>query len=1135
MGQQPIEDRLEALERRLARLEETVGAVQGPLPAAAPPPPLPALAAETLQEESSVRPQPLPQPLTTHLQEMRKALRYARQQQTLATPPPIPVQRIEEPADVELWDSGSPAPQQQPPAPRPVEAPLPLPAAAIAKTDNATVIAYQPQKPFAKKPLKPNAFETTLGLKWTGWVGAVLLVIGAAFAVKYAYDQGIFSRVPKGVWLTVIFCFGGLLLAAGEYVHRKINDISAASLFGAGVATFFLASYVGHSYYRLYDPTTAFALMGVSTLVGAAVAMRGNLVSIAVLSIIGGNVAPVLLRPDQPKLLPFLSYLLMLEVVALVLAWWGSKPKWWALRGLSLATTGLWVCYVLLELGPKLGADPKGAPLVFSLLYAGLYQLELILSSLRKREAPAEGLQEQNSPGVVFSIVATAAITAAVIVIFSASEPFVRGAWVLVFAGICGVLGWALAGRKQALAAMLSQAYRVQAAALVVVAAPVALSGIAVTLGWAGMALAFAVMGAILNSRISRYAAIATWFLALAWLLGHTFDFSGGREVDAGRALFSILGTIIHSHSVIGWALAPLGQAVAYLARMNLRDEAGEHEASRWNAAIRRDSAATSIVACIVWAAVSIAALPALGATFMIVAGAWMMTALDLLPAPLPFAAEAAALLVVATIKWVVVDTLAGRLDPNWNAAAYRPVVNPLMGVGTFIAVSALAIYRARRQRFEELLAQKREISAGSSGVFFAGLIVALLAIGLSFEIDRTVERAVVFGKELIWPAWQMRHLAWSMLWMASLATFLLLATRLQRDAARRARWGRFAWICAILLIVKFLLIDTLLFRFNDGAAACTPVANFQTLTAAVLVAGLIFIRWLGRADMEVSRLMLRTTVAMAAALVIIWAGTFEIDRDVQLLYSAAPRAWRIWQFKQMCWTIWWTCGTTAMILYLQRFEAIAAFRAGHLRRLSMVLLLLAGKYLLLDALFFRLWNGAAPAAVFANIQALTAAVVAGAIIVAWRVARPLAEEFPWVRGTETRFGGALVLITLMAGSLEIDRAMEGAIGAQLFADPALAKQVAFSIYWAIFALGSVAVGFRARAAAMRYLGLGLFGLTLVKVVLVDLKDVSTGYRIVSFMGLGALLIGTSILYGKLSPRLLGGHSQPNAPGGQDA
>jgi uncharacterized membrane protein len=43
-----------------------------------------------------------------------------------------------------------------------------------------------------------------------------------------------------------------------------------------------------------------------------------------------------------------------------------------------------------------------------------------------------------------------------------------------------------------------------------------------------------------------------------------------------------------------------------------------------------------------------------------------------------------------------------------------------------------------------------------------------------------------------------------------------------------------------------------------------------------------------------------------------------------------------------------------------------------------------------------------------------------------------------------------------------------------------------------------------------------------VKVVFVDLSQVGRGYRIISFMVLGLLLLGTSVLYGKLTPRLLG-------------
>jgi uncharacterized membrane protein len=83
------------------------------------------------------------------------------------------------------------------------------------------------------------------------------------------------------------------------------------------------------------------------------------------------------------------------------------------------------------------------------------------------------------------------------------------------------------------------------------------------------------------------------------------------------------------------------------------------------------------------------------------------------------------------------------------------------------------------------------------------------------------------------------------------------------------------------------------------------------------------------------------------------------------------------------------------------------------------------------------------------------------------------------------------------------------------------AAQVTISVFWSVYAIACVALGFAVRVAGVRYFGLALFALTVVKVFFVDLSTVSTGYRILSFLGLGLLLLGTSVLYGKLSPVLL--------------
>jgi len=180
---------------------------------------------------------------------------------------------------------------------------------------------------------------------------------------------------------------------------------------------------------------------------------------------------------------------------------------------------------------------------------------------------------------------------------------------------------------------------------------------------------------------------------------------------------------------------------------------------------------------------------------------------------------------------------------------------------------------------------------------------------------------------------------------------------------------------------------------------------------------------------------------------------------------------------------------------------------------LAGVPVLLAVKYLLLDTLFFRLARGPANTPVIANLQTFAGAIVFGALVL---IRYWLPEKGKIV--------GALAMIMLLwLGSLEIDRAFErSAFVMGAFADPHIAKQVALSIFWSAFAIGCIALGFKLRTAGLRYCGLTLFALTLLKIGIIDLQNAETGYRILSFMGLGALLLITSVLYGKLSPVLLG-------------
>lgn len=83
------------------------------------------------------------------------------------------------------------------------------------------------------------------------------------------------------------------------------------------------------------------------------------------------------------------------------------------------------------------------------------------------------------------------------------------------------------------------------------------------------------------------------------------------------------------------------------------------------------------------------------------------------------------------------------------------------------------------------------------------------------------------------------------------------------------------------------------------------------------------------------------------------------------------------------------------------------------------------------------------------------------------------------------------------------------------------ARFAATSILWTLFSVCLMLLGFRNRQAWLRHLSLALFTVTILKVFFVDMAEVSTPYRIVSFFILGLVLVGVSYLYYRYKDQLL--------------
>jgi uncharacterized membrane protein len=102
--------------------------------------------------------------------------------------------------------------------------------------------------------------------------------------------------------------------------------------------------------------------------------------------------------------------------------------------------------------------------------------------------------------------------------------------------------------------------------------------------------------------------------------------------------------------------------------------------------------------------------------------------------------------------------------------------------------------------------------------------------------------------------------------------------------------------------------------------------------------------------------------------------------------------------------------------------------------------------------------------------------------------------------------GVAVNVLALWALSLEV---------CQYFShfNDRLGRQMALSLLWTVYAGGLLISGVRRNAEALRWQGLVLFGIAVGKVFLYDLSFLSGGYRIVSSIVLGVVLLGVSFLY----------------------
>jgi uncharacterized membrane protein len=125
----------------------------------------------------------------------------------------------------------------------------------------------------------------------------------------------------------------------------------------------------------------------------------------------------------------------------------------------------------------------------------------------------------------------------------------------------------------------------------------------------------------------------------------------------------------------------------------------------------------------------------------------------------------------------------------------------------------------------------------------------------------------------------------------------------------------------------------------------------------------------------------------------------------------------------------------------------------------------------------------------------------------------------------------ALIGLTLEASDYFDRRELAAGNLPSAFQQLSVAREFTYSAIWLIYGAGLMAVGFRKRSAFVRWQSLILVALTICKVFLYDVSQLGGSYRIVSFIALGAVLLGISFIYQRDWLKLSSHPSEATDPG----
>ncbi|MBX2991701.1 MAG: DUF2339 domain-containing protein [Bacteroidetes bacterium] len=177
-------------------------------------------------------------------------------------------------------------------------------------------------------------WEALIGGKVLNRIGALALIIGVGFFLKYAFDN---NWISESVRVLMGAMAGGGLLFFAMRMHKKGFEVFSQGLVGAGVSILYLSVYAAYNFYHLVPQVVAFVLMAIVTMVTLWQSLKYDSLAVALLGWAGGFLTPFMLSAGAGNEIGLFTYIALLTAGLLSIVI--SKEKWIVIEPLTMAGT----------------------------------------------------------------------------------------------------------------------------------------------------------------------------------------------------------------------------------------------------------------------------------------------------------------------------------------------------------------------------------------------------------------------------------------------------------------------------------------------------------------------------------------------------------------------------------------------------------------------------------------------------------------------------------------------------------------------------------------------------------------------------------------------------------------------------